>query len=780
MCLIHGPPGTGKTRTLAHLTYRLTAANKHKVLITAPSNTGVDNLVLAFTELMPKNVNVVRVGNPSRAHERLAPVVFDNKLKQRLKKDTDIRKFRQEIQKLVKKKANLPKYGSKKQHQEIRDSIRGLEEEARSLERVHTDEILDEADVVACTLSSVYEKNLQSYLRKFKPKKLFDYVLIDEAGQSLNPLSWMGILNAKRMIMAGDHKQLAPTIKSSVNMLKHRTIFEQLIEADQRSNKTDRSSIILDKQYRMNEIIMQISNAYLYSSQLLAAEGNKAITLPSIEEGSVFFAGAPLPLVFLDTSGAMYGEAEVEVEDSRYTNKSKLNVGEVELVTLLYKILTEHYKVNSDDVGVITPYSAQVSAVKTHLMHLKETGVIAGVPEVSTVDGFQGREKEVVIISTVRSNKKHEVGFLSDHRRMNVAVTRAKRLLCIIGDSTTIKHDAFMAYIISYIREHGVVKTALSLDAERIGEYEFDYEKFYMSGVFNTDMYRLKKPEGDTTADAPVKRKQKKGKKSGAKPEQLPADIKAEMVQADTESVRSYYQETVEEYLESMKPSLLIFRKIEQAEYDVLAEICASFDLLLSENKKPIKVSRKAVDNKDEAGGLQPKEEAVVGAIDETTKGADIEGGTSTKDVELPSKPKKPKKKKKPKKPTTEPVKLAPEDQESANLAFIEQLDDINRKMKEVCHYKNDGPICGKNIKVLYAHCKFCDKHYCTFHGHPETHGCDAAARQKARNDWFHQNKTGEGGGKSNGSDAYLRQKLKDRLLEEKCKRQPKLKSNKK
>jgi ATP-dependent RNA/DNA helicase IGHMBP2 len=431
--IIHGPPGTGKTTTLVYA-IKLLCEKEKNVLVTAPSNAAVDLLVDRLTE---KGLYVVRIGNISRVDEDLIATTLEGRLAAH-PESKNIKKVRIQAAQARRDAKKYKRNFGHKEREERRDSYqeaRELEEWAQHLEDRIITEVLHNADVIACTLVNATHPKLDEL--KFRT------VVIDEAAQALQPACWIPISKAHRVILAGDPFQLPPTVKS--NAAKKAgfgiTLLEKCIGSIGQVN-------FLNVQYRMNDSIMQFSNRQFYNNQLMAD-----ITVVAHSLG----LKDCLPIQFIDTAGCGFAEATNTETGSRY------NEGE-------FFILREHFLQLMDGLAesdlplptmaIISPYQAQV-------LHLKESleedeKMVAYVPhlDINTIDAFQGQERDVIYISLVRSNEKSEIGFLSDYRRMNVAMTRARKLLVIIGDSATIGNDAFYGDFIAYTEEVGGYRSA--------------------------------------------------------------------------------------------------------------------------------------------------------------------------------------------------------------------------------------------------------------------------------------------------------------------------------
>jgi len=425
--IIHGPPGTGKTTTVVELVRQAVLQGK-KVLACAPSNTAVDNLLERLAKF---DLRVVRIGHPARVQEILQAHTLDAlvendpamKLVRELMKQSE-----QTARKAARHTRGKPAPGSK---QDLRQESRQLREDAKRLERQIVAGFLDHADVICATTT-------------FDPDVLgprqFDLAVIDEACQSTEPGCWPAVVRADRLVLAGDHCQLPPTVISTEAAKEGfaTSMMERLVQ-----HYGDVVTRQLTVQYRMHEQIMQFSSDTFYKATLIADPSvakHRLCDTPSIQS----IALTEAPLMFIDTAGASWDE------EQEPDGESRCNPSEGRLVLALVEQLCEA-GVLPIDVAVIAPYAAQVR-------WLRERCPFPHV-EIDTVDGFQGREKEAIIISLVRSNSTGEIGFLGDTRRMNVAVTRARRKLIVIGDSATLGGHEFYAKLIAYFEGHEAYHT---------------------------------------------------------------------------------------------------------------------------------------------------------------------------------------------------------------------------------------------------------------------------------------------------------------------------------
>ncbi len=429
VALIHGPPGTGKTTTVAEA-IRQAAARREKVLACAPSNIATDNLaeILARTGL-----DVVRIGHPAR----LLPAVIEHSLDVKVAAHPNTRVaqgLRRDLAEILRR---LARARDRVERRARRDELRALRREIAAIEETAVRAVLDGAQVVLATCTGAADPLLE--------EREFDLAVVDEAAQALEPLTWIPLLKAERAILAGDHRQLAPTIisREAARGGLDVTLFDRLMARD-----GERFGRMLTVQYRMHRAIMEFPSRRLYGGRLDAAPavaGHLLKELTGVEETPATSA----PLWFIDTAGCSFDE---EAEDE---GESKFNRGEAEAAARHTESLVAAGLAPAA-IGVITPYSAQVRFLRERLSGLGEV-------EIDTVDGFQGREKEAIVISLVRSNPRGEVGFLSDARRINVAITRARRHLAVVGDSATVARDPFIWEFVSYCETIGAYRSAWEL-----------------------------------------------------------------------------------------------------------------------------------------------------------------------------------------------------------------------------------------------------------------------------------------------------------------------------
>ena len=418
VAIIHGPPGTGKTTAVAAL-IRTAVARGDRVLACAPSNLAVDNLA---EQLAAAGVSLARLGHPARILPELQAHTLDALVEQQ-ESYRQAKKLRKQAfglrDQAGKFRRARPAPGEK---QALRDEAKQMLDEARQLEARAIEQALDGAAVILSTLTAIDSAILG--------QRQFDLCVIDEAGQSTEPAAWIPVTRSDRLVLAGDHQQLPPTIVS--RQAQEQGFGLSLLE---RLMRRDGAHLArrLDVQYRMNKQIMDFSSAAFYDGDLQAdasVQDHLLCDLPRVARTEL----TETAVTFIDTAGAGYDDSQPADSDSRH------NPEEAALAAKKARQLLEAH-VPANSIAIITPYSAQVQLLREML----PDGIRIG-----TVDGFQGREMEAIIISLVRSNREGEVGFLAETRRMNVALTRARRKLIVIGDSATIASDPFYGRLLDY------------------------------------------------------------------------------------------------------------------------------------------------------------------------------------------------------------------------------------------------------------------------------------------------------------------------------------------
>ena len=455
VAIIHGPPGTGKTTTLVQAILE-TIRRERRVLVCAPSNTAVDLLTERLAE---RSVNVIRIGNPSRVSDLLLEHTLDAQVMAHpsYSKMRAMRQTADQYRETASQPLRNFGYEERQQRRLLREQAQQLFQQADDLERHITEQVLESVQIITCTLVGASNRNIRHLS--------FDTVFIDEAAQALEPGCWIPIARGQRVILAGDHHQLPPTVKSEKAAREglRETLFEKCIK---RQPATAR---MLNLQYRMHHKIMEFSSERFYDGQLQAHQSVRDAGLDAYD-----LAFAPdLPVEFLDTAG--FGFLEITIPESRST----ANPEEADLLLQRLCQLLEpydpavHEQTNHEQgpltIGVIAPYRAQINYLKDAIEENEKLNSLLQhrMLSVGTVDSFQGQERDIIAISLTRSNHSREIGFLSDIRRMNVGMTRARRKLLLVGDSSTLSSHPFFKELLTYVQRIGGYRTAWEMADER-------------------------------------------------------------------------------------------------------------------------------------------------------------------------------------------------------------------------------------------------------------------------------------------------------------------------
>ena len=425
VAIVHGPPGTGKTTTLVEAVYE-TLHRENQVMVCAQSNTAVDWIA---EKLVDRGVNVLRIGNPTRVNDKMLSFTYERRFEAHpdYSELWSIRKAIREIQSSFRKK-------SRSERDTERNRLSRLKYRATELEMKIDAELFDEARVIACTLVGAANRLLTTHH--------FTTLFIDEAAQALEAACWIAIGKADRVVLAGDHQQLPPTIKC---LEAAREGLDQTLMQTIAVNKPEVVSL-LNLQYRMNETIMRFPSRWFYHDQLKAA--------PEVRERGILEWDTPI--VWTNTAGCEYLEHQQEESLSRI-NKREAELLVLQLQVYIENISKERVLEEQIDFGVISPYKAQVYYLRSLIKRNALFKPFRKLITIHTVDGFQGQERDVILISLVRANEAGQIGFLSDLRRMNVAITRARMKLIIIGDASTLSHHPFYRKLYQYIQEKGKV-----------------------------------------------------------------------------------------------------------------------------------------------------------------------------------------------------------------------------------------------------------------------------------------------------------------------------------
>ena len=418
VAIVHGPPGTGKTTTLVEAIYE-TLRRENQVLVCAQSNMAVDWI---SERLVDRGVEVLRIGNPTKVNDKMLGFTYER----RFEAHPDYPQL-WAIRKAIRELRSAKRRGTDSYHQKL-DRLRSRETE---LELRINNELFNSARVISCTLAGSASRVLEGMK--------FATLFIDEAAQALEAACWIALRKANRVVFAGDHCQLPPTIKcfEAIKGGLARSLMERIVQSN------PQVVTLLKVQYRMNDDIMRFSSDWFYNGEVESA--------PEVKYRSIL--DLDTPMTWIDTA-QLDIEAHEELVGETY---GRINRAEAQLTidTLQQyferlgrqRVLDERL-----DVGIISPYRAQVQLLRRMLRKSANFKPLRHLISVNTVDGFQGQERDIIVISLVRSNEAGQIGFLRDLRRMNVAITRARMKLFILGDSTTMTKNPFYRKLYRYIK----------------------------------------------------------------------------------------------------------------------------------------------------------------------------------------------------------------------------------------------------------------------------------------------------------------------------------------
>lgn len=434
LAIVHGPPGTGKTTTLVQAIKALIQNDSGQILVVAPSNTAVD---LLSEKLSDEGLNVLRVGNPARVSEKLMSLTLDSKMSQHsaMKDIKRLKKQAADFKNMAHKYKRSFGKAEREQRKALFDEAHKIMKEVGNTEQYITNDLLSKAQVITATLVGAAHYTV----RHLK----YHTIVIDEAGQALEPACWIPIVKAQKVVLAGDHCQLPPTIKSDEaarNGLSN-TLLEKCVALH------PESVVLLEEQYRMNKLIMGYPSQVFYKS-LLKAHASVADHRLHAGEGA---------LSFIDTAGCGFDEKQ---EGTSISNPEEAAFLFRHLTAMVAGLRENHTPDMLPSIAIISPYKQQIHVLREQLTHVPELQPYLTSIAINTIDSFQGQERDLVYISMTRSNNDGVIGFLSDTRRMNVAMTRARKKLVVIGDSATLTRLPFYDDFISYAQKHEAYQSA--------------------------------------------------------------------------------------------------------------------------------------------------------------------------------------------------------------------------------------------------------------------------------------------------------------------------------
>ena len=427
LAVVHGPPGTGKTTTLVQAIKALSKQDNQKILVVAPSNTAVDLLTEKLSE---EGLNVIRVGNPARVSERLVHATLDYKMSEHpeMKSIKALKKQANEYKNMAHKYKRSFGKAERDQRKALFDEAHKIGREIENSEQYIIDNLFNNAQIITATLvgSNHYTvKNLK-----------YNTVVIDEAGQALEPACWIPILKAEKVIFAGDHFQLSPTIKS--NEAAKSGLSTTLLEKS--ASLHSEAVVLLNEQYRMNIQIMGYSSKVFYEDKLVANASVANHLLFSDDE----------PLMFIDTAGCGFEE---KADGTSTTNPEEATFMLNHLTEFIESLGNQNLENKFPSIAIISPYKQQIQLLKELMQSNPLLMAHDDKISVNTIDSFQGQERDIVYISLTRSNSEGVIGFLSDTRRMNVAMTRARKKLVVVGDGATLSRSLFYNDFMKYAED---------------------------------------------------------------------------------------------------------------------------------------------------------------------------------------------------------------------------------------------------------------------------------------------------------------------------------------
>lgn len=414
VAVVHGPPGTGKTTTLVEAIFE-TLRRESQVLVCAQSNMAVDWI---SEKLVDRGINVLRIGNPTRVNDKMLSFTYERRFEAH-PDYPQLWSIRKAIRELRQQRKHADSWHQKMDR---------LKSRATELELRIRSSLFGEARVIASTLTGAANRVLEG--------EKYSTLFIDEAAQALEAACWIAIRKAGRVILAGDHCQLPPTVKS-IMALKGglgKTLMERIVE-----NKPE-TVTLLKMQYRMNEQIMKFSSEWFYHGMVESA--------PTVSHRGIL--DYDIPMMWIDTAECD-GKEEFVGENFGRINRAEAELTLQTLQQYLEKIGKQRILEESIDVGIISPYRAQVQLLRKELRKREFFRPYRHLLTVNTVDGFQGQERDIILISLVRSNDGGDIGFLRDLRRMNVAITRARMKLIILGSSETMTSHSFYKKLYEYV-----------------------------------------------------------------------------------------------------------------------------------------------------------------------------------------------------------------------------------------------------------------------------------------------------------------------------------------
>lgn len=799
VAIIHGPPGTGKTTTVVEVILQMVALG-HKVLACAPSNVAVDNLVEKLSQYN-KVCKIVRLGHPARLLPHIHKHSLDAVLNS-LESAGIVSEVRKDVDNASVK---LKKAKQKMQQNILRQDLKVLRKELREREEAAIRQVLSRADVVLATLTT------SDTPLKYLEEGHFEVSVIDECSQATEVACWLCLMHTRKCVLAGDHQQLPPTILSSKAARDGlgKTLMDRLLQLHGKSIMR-----MLKRQYRMNENIMKWSSEQMYGGLLVADESVEQHLLKDIDYVEIT-EDTSIPVLLIDTTGCNLWELEMDDE------LSKGNEGEADIATIHVQRLV-NAGVRSHDIGVIAPYNMQVDLLRLRLS--KKYPQI----EIKSVDGFQGREKEAVIITLVRSNTAGEVGFLAEDRRINVAVTRARRHVAVICDCETVSHHKFLNGLVDYMTKHGEVRSAAQYSSE-LDCLETVARPIQLQQQVKQSKTKLPGQPHTQVKQSGAKPKTKASQKKGNVNSRLPhvSSVEKQVVTVTEQRTRAELVQLVEQFASQKDEQCYSFpaslgseqRKLVHETAERLGLLHESKDekenRYISIQKPPSKKSIPLIHKNQESENTPQLSlpSTKMAAEKSKTKAMSLQDGSennkkicvsdaddSTEDCEVVELYKCPTCTKR---IPSANIKLHNiRCSRQAQAALNQEKVKTAGKSKKHC-FKDEEDLdvmiaavvkadkscgmskCKNSIAVLGQVCKFCSERFCLSHHMPEVHGCGEKARAHARSQIRKDGELYRGSGtpcKKPDKDkrAALNKKMEKKLHELSSQRKPKQKNKEK
>uniref|UniRef100_A0A914XNP2 DNA-binding protein SMUBP-2 n=1 Tax=Plectus sambesii TaxID=2011161 RepID=A0A914XNP2_9BILA len=685
------------------------------VLLCAPSNVAVDNVV----ERLGPHVNLIRMGHPARSHSSLVKYSFDAALDASDHAPV-LKDIRGELRGL---EASAGPFAERRMHQ--------LRAELRKREKKATQDVLKSTDVVCSTLITASN----SLLTGLK----FDLVVIDECAQSTELACWIGLLQGRRCVLAGDHCQLPPTIISEEAAREGLSISLMDRLSSDFADLADPFFRLLSIQYRMNDAIMKWASDGFYEGRLISDVSVAQHSLKDLSKSEFDDDICEEKVCIIDTNGCDMPELSTE------SDESKGNLGEAKIAYVQVKRLIDA-GIAENVIAVISPYNLQVQFLRSCIGR--------DFPKVAirSVDGFQGQEREALVLSLVRSNDQGVVGFLSDKRRINVAVTRARRHLCVICDTETVSNEPVIKSLVDYITDKGMVRSALEYDQDELDavNLEIDTDDLQLPAS-DTKKPQAQKQQQPTTASS-------KQPKYGSRPSRKEAASYS--LDATVKNPKEGLSATS---LEGEHPSDWKVELTAQVDWFEMAstESTLTFPSNLSASQ------RRFLHEIADSRGLA---HSSVGEGDQRQIVLEKKRPVNDVPVVVHNPPLRPVKDER-EKTETAPSKSAKKTttKKSRNVADAEEHYDVNELIAEIVDKESRCSFghCSRSVGMLGVLCNYCRRRFCLTHAQAEIHGCGTLAQAEAKKQFRHQMSSGAPSQqkKLTGPNRdYVQRKLDDKL----------------